>query len=319
MARSPRLFIPGGIYHVYCRVARSERVFEDSGEAQHFVDTVNDVKRLHGFTIFAFCLMSTHYHMVIQTGEIPLWRTMARIQCRVARGFNKRHRFMGRLWQSRYKARLVRTQQYLEQLLAYVHLNPVAAGLVADPSDFLWCDHAALLGRKAPHLCDVGPALKGFGETWATARAAYLLRVRAVAEERWFRAGVRDLPWWTEVSNDELFAKVGARAGAEDFSGKSVDFEPLEHLELFQIAEQICSRTHVTALELTGRSRSKELSTLRKGFASLAVLHHGHAVRVVAAFLRKHPGSVSRWIETPVPPQGLEPQTHGGRKCHPLP
>ncbi len=73
MARSPRLFIPGGIYHVYCRVARSERVFEDSAEAQHFIDTVSDVKRLHIFTILAFCLMSTHYHLVIQTGEIPLW------------------------------------------------------------------------------------------------------------------------------------------------------------------------------------------------------------------------------------------------------
>ncbi|RLE26924.1 MAG: hypothetical protein DRJ61_17990 [Acidobacteria bacterium] len=302
MARSPRLFIPGGIYHVYCRVARSERVFEDSAEARQFIDTVSDVKRLHIFTILAFCLMSTHYHLVIQTGEIPLWRTMARIQCRVARGFNKRHRFMGRLWQSRYKARLVCTQQYLEQLLAYVHLNPVAAGLVTDPSDFPWCDHDALLGRKAPHLCDVGASLRGFGESPAVARNAYLLRIRAVAEERWMRAGVRDLPWWSEVTNDELFAEAGDHAGAEDYSGRSVDSEPLEDTNLVQIAEHVCFGTSFTVLDLTGQSRSKELSAVRKEFASLAVDHYRHAVREVATFLGKHPGSVSRWIGTTVQP-----------------
>jgi len=310
MARSPRLFIPGGVYHVYCRVARSEKVFENPGEAQHFVDTVKDVKRLHGFKILAFCLMHTHYHMVIQTSEIPLWRSMARIQSRVARGFNSRHRFLGRLWQSRYKARLVRTQQYYEQLLAYVHLNPVAAGLVADPSDFPWCDHAALLGRKVPHLCDVGPALRGFGETLALARAAYLSRIRVVAEERWMRAGVRDLPWWSEVSNDDLLAEIAGHPGAEDFTGMPVEFDPPDCLELAQIAKEVCRPSPFGIQDLNGRSRGKELAALRKRFASLAVEQYSHAVRDVATFLGKHPGSVSRWIETPTRTERLGPQNH---------
>ena len=59
MARSPRIFFPGAIYHVYCRTARGEMVFSDRLEAHEFVETVIDVKRLHGFLVLGWCLMST--------------------------------------------------------------------------------------------------------------------------------------------------------------------------------------------------------------------------------------------------------------------
>lgn len=133
MARSPRLFIPGAIYHVYCRTARGEMVFSNREQAAEFVEIVADVKRLHGFEVFAWCLMGNHYHLVIRTHQMPLWRSMARIQCRVARAHNRRRRLLGRLWQSRYKARVVRGEDYYRQLLAYVHLNPVSAGMVKTP------------------------------------------------------------------------------------------------------------------------------------------------------------------------------------------
>jgi REP element-mobilizing transposase RayT len=204
MARSPRIFFPGAIYHVYCRTARGEMVFSDPLEAHAFVDTVADVKRLHGFLVLGWCLMSNHYHLVGQTRETPLWRSMARIQCRVARAFNRRYRLLGRLWQSRYKARLVQDDIYFRQLLAYVHLNPVAVGLTDDPAGHEWSGHAALIGRRDPRLVDVRAALRGFGESLRDARAAYLEQVRNVAKmvskhpgsvSRWLETsrGVADL------------------------------------------------------------------------------------------------------------------------------
>lgn len=107
MARSPRLFIPDAIYHVDCRTAPGEMVFSKPDEAREFVDVVADVKRLHGFEVLAWCLMGNHYHLVIRTQSYPLWRRMARIQSRVARGHRQRRKFLARLWQSRYKARVV--------------------------------------------------------------------------------------------------------------------------------------------------------------------------------------------------------------------
>ena len=102
MPRRPRLFIPGAIYHVYCRVARGEFVFDDGREADEFVEAVREVGDLDGWEVLAWCLMGNHYHLVVKTGMTPLWRSMLRLQARVARGFNRRRRYLGRLWQSRY-------------------------------------------------------------------------------------------------------------------------------------------------------------------------------------------------------------------------
>jgi len=96
MARKPRLFVPGATYHVYCRVARGEFVFDDPYEAEEFVEKVREVRETDDWRILAWCLMGNHYHLVIKTGSIPLWRSMLRLQSGIARGFNKRRRYLGR-------------------------------------------------------------------------------------------------------------------------------------------------------------------------------------------------------------------------------
>ena len=134
MPRHPRLFIYGAIYHVYCRVARGEFVFDDDLEAVEFIETLRRVRDLDSWTIFAWCLMGNHYHLVLKTRDVDLWRSMARLQGSVSRSYNRRHRFLGRLWQSRYRARVIDSEDYYRQVIAYVHLNPVAAGVVTDPA-----------------------------------------------------------------------------------------------------------------------------------------------------------------------------------------
>ena len=110
MPRHPRLFIPIATHHVYFRVTRGEFVFDDPFEAEEFVSAVREVRDLHGWRIFAWTLMANHYLLVIKTDSIPLWRSMLRLQSEVARAFNKRHRFLGRLWQSRYRGRPVHSE-----------------------------------------------------------------------------------------------------------------------------------------------------------------------------------------------------------------
>ena len=116
MARKPRLFVPGATYHVYCRVARGEFVFDDPYEAEEFVEKVREIRDADDWRILAWCLMGNHYHLVIKTGLIPLWRSMLRLQAGIARGFNKRRRYLGRLWQSRYRARIIDSTNYFDRL-----------------------------------------------------------------------------------------------------------------------------------------------------------------------------------------------------------
>ena len=84
MPRKPRLFVPGATYQVYCRVARGEFVFDEPTEVAEFVEIARQVRDLDGWKILAWCLMGNHYHLVTTTGAVPLWRSMARLQRRVA-------------------------------------------------------------------------------------------------------------------------------------------------------------------------------------------------------------------------------------------
>ena len=155
MPRMPRNPLEGGVYHVYNRFARGEEVFADPEAAQHFVEMTRHARRRDGFVLHAWCLMSNHYHLALKTSAVPLSRTMHALQGGFARWFNQRDRRTGPLWQSRYQARLVDDEQYFDELVMYVHLNPVRAGLVGDPGDYQLCGHGELLGRAKEPLVDV--------------------------------------------------------------------------------------------------------------------------------------------------------------------
>ena len=97
MPRKLRIFVPGGIYHVYCRVVRGERVFEERSEVERWVDTVAFVTRLHDLSILAWCLMSNHYHLVVRAGararaesRPPRLRPGTGVGLRAARGASTR-------------------------------------------------------------------------------------------------------------------------------------------------------------------------------------------------------------------------------------
>ncbi len=158
MPRHPRLFIPGAIYHVCCRVARGEFGFDDDCEAIEFVETLREIRDLDRRTILAWCLMGNHYHLVIKTRTVDLWRSMARLQGRISRSHNRRNRYLGRLWQSRYRARVIDRYRLvsgrdLEELASRHRSTEHIRGrielcvLAISRYGFRACDIAALLGK----------------------------------------------------------------------------------------------------------------------------------------------------------------------------
>jgi len=305
MPRKARLFLPRATYHVYCRVARGEFVFDDVNEAAEFVDTARRIRDLDGWKILAWCLMGNHYHLVVTTDTVPLWRSMARLQGRVSRGFNKRRRYLGRLWQSRYKARLIDSQEYFFQVVSYVHLNPVAAGVVDDPADYVQSGHREILGLCSPRLVDLPAVLFGYGsEAAAKARKEYLRWVRAVAEARWFAQGLQQLPWWAGANDADEVVPLDRRPDAMTIDGLSLA-ENRPTLELADFVGRFEFYSGHALSALSSPHRTPALIQGRVELTLLAVVRYGFQSRIVAGLLHKNRSSLTRWLNT-----GLRLQHH---------
>jgi len=296
MARKPRLFVPFATYHVHCRVARGEFVFADANDSDAFLETLCDVRDRDDLSIFAWCLMTNHYHLVLRTASVPLWRTMARLQRTVAIKHNQRKRYHGRLWQSRYRARHIESNEYFRQVVAYVHLNPVAAGLVTDPADYRLSGHHEALGRTPPKILDAPGLLELFGEEDPfRMRAAYLDWVRSVAEAKWLDLGLRQLPWWRGADDMEEVTPASSQLPVETFDQRTL-IEDRPSLELGQIVRAFCEIKGVDPDELSSRRKNSRITGARRDLTAIAVGRFDHRVCDLADLLNKNAGSVSRWL-----------------------
>jgi REP element-mobilizing transposase RayT len=287
------VFVAGAVYHVYGRVARGEGVFADAREAAAFVDVLRAVKREHGLTVLAWCLMSTHYHLAVRTDQVPLWRTMKLIQGRFARSYNRRHRLLGPFWQGRYKAILVPDQRYLEQVIAYVHLNPVTAKVVKDPARYRWSGHRELLGRVGDPLADVNDALALFGARRGPARQAYVTCLRGERKAAWIGERPDRLPWWRGFGDSEApVALAGGRARVDALGASTmperVRLSPDDYLA------RVCRLHDLELADLAGRRKDPKAVQVRELTILVGVEKYGLKIKDLGPRLGMNPGSVSR-------------------------
>jgi REP element-mobilizing transposase RayT len=173
MARKPRIHYPGALYHVILRGnARQDIFLGDEDRSRYFLLFQEGIERF-GHRVHAYSLMTNHVHLALQVGNIPLSRIMQNLSFRYTKWFNWRHNRNGHLFQGRYKSILVDADEYLVQLSAYLHLNPVRAGMVQSPADYPWSSHRAYLGRESITWLTTESVLGYFGGTQAKARRLF--------------------------------------------------------------------------------------------------------------------------------------------------
>jgi putative transposase len=146
MARKPRIHFPGAVYHVMIRGNSGLPVFFGDTDRSRFYLILQETIERFDYRLHAFCCMENHIHMAIQVGDIPLSRIMQNLSVRYTAWINHSRQRAGHLFQGRYKAILVDTDSYLLQLVRYIHLNPVRAGIVTNPEDYRGSGHLAYLG-----------------------------------------------------------------------------------------------------------------------------------------------------------------------------
>jgi len=145
MSRPLRIEYPDAWYHVMNRGRRGEVVFSDADDFAAFVRLLEQSVELWDIRISAFCLMSTHYHLLLQTPLANLSRVMRHINGVYTQYYNRAHGCDGALFRGRYKAILVEEEGYLLELVRYIHRNPLQAGVVSNLESYPWCSHVGYL------------------------------------------------------------------------------------------------------------------------------------------------------------------------------
>lgn len=150
MARPLRIEFPGALYHVTARGNRKQTIFFHDEDRHLWLDILGVACRRANLVVHAYCQMGNHYHLILETVEGNLSNGMRYINAFYSQEINRRYGLVGHLFQGRYKAILVEKESYLLELARYVVLNPVRAGLVADPLDWQWSSYRSVLGRQLP-------------------------------------------------------------------------------------------------------------------------------------------------------------------------
>ncbi len=174
MARPLRIEFPGAFYHITSRGDRREAIFEDDIDRQSFLQTIAEVVERFNWVCHAYCLMSNHYHLVIETPDANLSKGMRHLNGVFTQASNRRHHRTGHLFQGRFKGILVDQDNYLLELTRYVVLNPVRAGMVKHPGKWRWSSYGAMAGDVvAPDWLATDRLLAQFAKQRAAARRRY--------------------------------------------------------------------------------------------------------------------------------------------------
>ena len=185
MARLPRLTLPGYPHHVIQRGNNRQPIFASPAQRQTLLDLLHDNAGKFEVAIHAYVLMGNHFHLLAtpQTAD-GLPQMMQAVGRRYVRLFNDAQGRTGTLWEGRYKSTLIQTDRYLLACMAYIDLNPVRAGLVAQAADYPWSSHGHYAGLRTDKLITPHPLYWELGNTPFAREGAYADLVRSGVTER---------------------------------------------------------------------------------------------------------------------------------------
>ena len=136
MPRKKRIWYPNAVYHVMSRGNRKTPIFQEKSDFCQFLEYVKNVKEDFPFELHSLCLMTNHFHFLIETKETELSKIMQRILQLYAKDYNMKYNLTGHVFENRYISSLIEDDSYFLEVSRYIHLNPVKAFLVEEPLDY---------------------------------------------------------------------------------------------------------------------------------------------------------------------------------------
>jgi REP element-mobilizing transposase RayT len=279
MSRPLRIEYAGAVYHVTSRGNEKKPVFKDDADRLNFLNTLQHVNKRYNWICHAYCLMTNHYHLLIETPDGNLSIGMRQLNGVYTQLFNRRHGRTGHLFQGRYKAILIQKDSHLLEVCRYVVLNPVRAKMVETPEAYAWSSYPATADKAKPH-----PSLT---TAWVLSQFS---GKRGKAEQEYRKYvmwGIGQKTIWNEVRGQTLL-------GEEGFVDKLVD-----HLKKHKDIPEIPRSqryAHRPSLEKLFAGDVRTNVRKRRAAVTKAVEQYGYRIREIAAHLGLHDSSVSRIV-----------------------
>ena len=161
MARPPRIEYPGAFIHIINRGNGGENIFIIDRDREKFLGYVETAVDRYQIKIHTYCLMTNHYHLLVETPHPNLSPALKWINGSYVTYFNRKRQRPGHLFQGRYKSILIDADAYLKPLSRYIHLNPVRAKMVEKPGAYPWSSYPAFMVRRNPATCSIPDWLLG--------------------------------------------------------------------------------------------------------------------------------------------------------------
>ncbi|RMF87789.1 MAG: hypothetical protein D6739_01080 [Nitrospirae bacterium] len=304
MPRQARLDAPGTLHHVMVRGIERRRIVRDRKDREEFVRRLGEIAQETATAVYAWALLDNHAHLLVRSGPGLLSGFMRRLLTGYAVFFNRRHKRHGHLFQNRYKSIVCEEDRYFTELVRYIHLNPLRAGLAAQLADldrYPYSGHSCLMGYVQRDWQARDYVLGWFGDREGAARRAYR-RFLADGLDQGRRPDlvggglVRSAGGWSEV---RAMRRRGERAlsdprvlgsgpfvegllrEAEERQRRAFGPDDLEEL-IDQVIEQVCANRGVERLRLERGSRCRAVAAARREIARRLAVEHGVSLAEIA-------------------------------------
>ncbi len=222
MARPLRIEYPGAFYHVTSRGNERREIFKSQKDQEKFLSYLESAVVRYGAVIHGYCLMSNHYHLLLETPAGNLSQIMRHVNGAYTTYFNVKRKRAGHLFQGRYKAILIEADEYAAELSRYTHLNPVRATMVARPEEHPWSSYRCYIGQnRAPEWLKTDFILGYFGGDNAKAHKRY----RKFAEDllaREYDSPLQGAVASTVLGSPEFVADVSERDLGDHRDGRNL-------------------------------------------------------------------------------------------------
>lgn len=279
MARPLRIEFPGALYHVTARGNAQQNIFLDDEDRRRFLSVLERVVARFDLRVHAYCLMSNHYHLVLDTPQANLSQAIRQLNGVYTQAFNRRHGKVGHVLQGRFKAILVDRNSYLLELCRYVVLNPVRARMTRKPHTYRWSSYRASAGMTSvPPFLHIDWLLSQFAKQCAVAQRRY----RTFVAE-----GIGQASPWNKLQGQVL---LGNEAFIARLQPGLRDKRPVKEIPRRQ---RFATRPALAKLfgDATLADRERRNRALRR-----AHLDHGYSLSEIGRAVGLHYSTISRIV-----------------------